>query len=84
MIGYVTLGTNDLPRAAAFYDALLAEVGIKRLMEFGGRGHGWAAAMDKPMLCVFKPNDGKPATVGNGVMIGLAVDSRDKVDRIHK
>ncbi len=33
MIGYVTIGTNDLTRAAAFYDALLAEVGDKRMME---------------------------------------------------
>jgi catechol 2,3-dioxygenase-like lactoylglutathione lyase family enzyme len=33
MIGYVTLGTNDLPRAAAFYDALLGEIGAKRMME---------------------------------------------------
>ena len=84
MIGYVTLGTNDLPRATAFYDALWAEIGIKRLLAFGDRGHGWATAMDKPMLCLFKPYDGKPATVGNGVMVGIAVDSRDKVDRIHK
>jgi len=84
MIGYVTLGTNDLPRATAFYDTLLAEIGITRSMEFGGRGYGWAAAMDKPMLCVFKPYDGRPATVGNGVMVGIAVDSRDQVDRIHK
>ena len=46
MIGYVTLGTNDLPRAAAFYDALLAEIGAKRLMDFG-RGYAWGSAMDK-------------------------------------
>ena len=84
MIGYVTLGTNDLPRAMAFYDTLLAELKIGRLMAFGDRGHGWAAAMDKPMLCVFKPYDGEPATVGNGVMVGLAVASRDEVDRVHK
>jgi catechol 2,3-dioxygenase-like lactoylglutathione lyase family enzyme len=63
MIGYVTLGTNDLPRAKAFYDTLLAEVGIKRMMAFGDRGYAWGAAMDKPMLCVFKPYDGRPATV---------------------
>ena len=83
MIGYVTLGTNDLPRATAFYDTLLAEIKVGRLMAFGDRGHGWAAAMDKPMLCVFKPYDGQPATVGNGVMVGLAVASRDEVDRLH-
>ena len=84
MIGYVTLGTNDLPRATAFYDALLAEVGIKRMMEFGDRGCAWGSAMDKPMLAIMTPFDKKPATVGNGVMIGIAVDSRDQVDRIHK
>ena len=38
MIGYVTLGTNDLPRATAFYDTLLAEIKIGRLMAFGDRG----------------------------------------------
>ena len=37
MIGYVTLGTNDLPRAAAFYDALLSEIGAKRLLPVGDR-----------------------------------------------
>ena len=84
MIGYITLGTNDLERARAFYDALLAEMGVTRLMEFGGRGYGWAASLDKPMLCVFKPYDGRPATVGNGVMAGIAADSRETVDRVHR
>ena len=82
MIGYVTLGTNDLPRAAAFYDALLAEVGIARIMDFG-RGYAWGAAMDKPALAIMIPFDQKPATVGNGVMAAIVVDSRDKVDRLH-
>lgn len=84
MIGYVVLGTNDLARAASFYDALLAEMGVTRMMQFGERGFGWAAAMDRPMLCIMKPFDSRPATVGNGVMAGIAVDSRDQVDRIHR
>ena len=83
MIGYLVLGTNDLPRAKSFYDTLLAEMGVSRLMEFGGRGYGWAASMDQPMLCIMTPYDGKPATVGNGVMAGISVASRDLVDRIH-
>ena len=83
MIGYVTLGTNDLPRAAAFYDALLAEIGAKRLWDFG-RGIGWGVAQDKPSLAIMKPYDGNPATVGNGVMVALVVDSREKVDRVHR
>ena len=84
MIGYVILGTNNLPRARSFYDALLAEMGVKRMMEFGERGSAWAASMDKPMLCIMTPYDKRTATVGNGVMVGIAADSRDHVDRIHR
>ena len=84
MIGYVVLGTNDLPRAASFYDELLAEMGATRMMELGERGYAWAVAMDKPMLCIMTPYDGQPATVGNGVMAGIAADSRDQVDRLYK
>jgi len=84
MIGYVVLGTNDLGRATSFYDELLAEMGVARMMELGERGYAWAAAMDKPMLCIMKPYDGQPATVGNGVMVGIAADSRDQVDRMYK
>lgn len=82
MIGYTTLGTNDLPRAAAFYDELFAVIGIKRMMDFG-RGYAWGMSMDKPGFGVMLPFDGQPATVGNGVMIALVVDSRDKVDALH-
>ena len=82
MIGYVTLGTNDLPRAAAFYDALLAEIGAKRLMDFG-RGIAWGVTMDKPSLGIMLPHDGQAATVGNGVMVALVVNSREKVDRLY-
>jgi predicted lactoylglutathione lyase len=82
MIGYVTLGTSDLPRAAAFYDALLAEIGATRRMDFG-RGYAWGVAMDKPALGIMKPFDGEPATVGNGVMVAIAIDATDKVDRAY-
>ena len=83
MIGYVTLGTNDLPRAAAFYDALLAEIGAKRLWDFGN-AIAWGVSQDKPSLGITRPHDGKAATVGNGVMVAFVVDSREKVDRVHR
>jgi predicted lactoylglutathione lyase len=83
MIGYVTLGTNDLPRAAKFYDALLAELGGKRFME-DERFIAWSAGEHSPGIGLTKPFDGKPATVGNGVMVALVVDSTAKVDRIYK
>jgi catechol 2,3-dioxygenase-like lactoylglutathione lyase family enzyme len=83
MIGYVTLGTNDIDRAAGFYDALLQEIGASRFMEaetFIAR----AVAPDKPALSVTKPFDGNAASVGNGVMVALAVDSQDKVDALYQ
>jgi catechol 2,3-dioxygenase-like lactoylglutathione lyase family enzyme len=83
MIGYVTIGTNDLGRAEKFYDELLSELGAKRLMSndrmrFYGNGPG------KPMFVVCTPADGKKATVGNGVMVALSADSKETVDRVYK
>lgn len=83
MIGYVTLGTNDLQRAAKFYDALLGEIGAKRAMEME-TFIAWATAPNTPMVSVIKPFDGKAATVGNGVMVALMMDSKAKVDTLHK
>jgi len=83
MIGYVTLGTNDLDRAARFYDALLGEIGAKRMMQTE-RFVMWAVAPGKPALGVFLPYDGKPASSGNGTMIALQVDSPAKVEALHR
>jgi predicted lactoylglutathione lyase len=82
MIGYVTLGTNDLAKAAGFYEALTAELGAKRLME---TDHfvGWGTAMDGPLLMVFTPHDGEPATVGNGVMVALRAENAEQVRKWH-
>lgn len=82
MIGYVTLGTNDFAKAARFYDSLLAELGAQRTMEFEtfvvwGRKKG-------PGVALTKPYDGKKATIGNGMMVALAADSKEQVDRIYK
>ena len=82
MIGYTTVGTNDLKRAAAFYDALLAELGGKRAMEME-TFIAWAAAPNSPMVAIIKPFDGKAATVGNGVMVALAASSKEQVQAVH-
>ena len=83
MIGYVTIGTNDLARAAAFYDALLGEMGAKRMME-NEQFVAWSVKPDQPGLGVTKPFDKQRATVGNGVMVALMVDSTAKVDALHR
>jgi predicted lactoylglutathione lyase len=82
MIGYITLGTNDIDRAANFYDALLAEFGATRIMETD-RFIVWGTAPNATALSVIKPFDGQPATVGNGVMVALYVDSQEKVRAIY-
>jgi catechol 2,3-dioxygenase-like lactoylglutathione lyase family enzyme len=81
-LGLVCLGTNDLPRAAADHGALLAEIGAKRLMDFG-RGYACGRSMERCSLGIMTPFDGKPATVGNGLMPAIAVNSRERVDRVY-
>jgi len=81
MIGYVTLGTRDLGRAAVFYDAIAAEMGTGRTMEFDG-----FIAWGKPEgtgVCLTRPFDGQPASVGNGVMVALAATDQAQVQRLH-
>jgi predicted lactoylglutathione lyase len=83
VIGYVTLGTNDLPRATRFYDSLLETIGGKRLMELE-TFILWGTSFSQACLAVTKPFDGNRATVGNGVMVALQVQSKDAVDALHK
>ncbi len=82
MVGYVTLGTNDFARAAGFYDALLATLGAGRFFDMD-TFIAWSVAPDQPALAIVKPFDGKPATVGNGVMVALAMDSKASVDALY-
>jgi catechol 2,3-dioxygenase-like lactoylglutathione lyase family enzyme len=82
MIGYVTLGTNRFEEAAKFYDELLAMMGAGRILE-SDRFIAWGTGMTSPAVSIAKPYDGNPATVGNGVMVALAMDSPEKVDAIH-
>ena len=82
MIGYVTLGTRDLPRAVKFYDDLLGPLGIKRVMDLG-RGHAWSGGPGQPMLLVMTPFDQQPAVCGNGPMTALVCSNTAQVDECH-
>ena len=82
MIGYVTLGTNKFDEAAEFYDELFATIGAGRLME-GDSFIAWATSPSTPAVSIIRPYDGKSATVGNGVMVAIAMDSNEKVDAFH-
>jgi predicted lactoylglutathione lyase len=83
MIGYVTLGTNDLARAAKFYDAIAAEMGVGRMMEFD-TFIAWGKPGGGAGIGLTKPFDGQAASVGNGVMVALEADSREQVERLYR
>jgi catechol 2,3-dioxygenase-like lactoylglutathione lyase family enzyme len=86
MIGYATLGSDNMERARAFYDALLGEIGAKRIMEFGDDLGGftlWGTSFDKPGLAVTRPHNKAPAVAGNGNMIALTLLERAQVDALH-
>ena len=82
MIGYVTLGTNDLARAAKFYDAIAAEMGTGRMMEFDSF-IAWGTPGGAAGIGLTKPFDGNPATVGNGVMVALEAKDKEQVHRLY-
>ncbi len=83
MIGYVTLGTNDLDKAVSFYDQLFATIGAGRFIETE-QFVAWSAGMDQAGVSVTKPFDGQPATVGNGTMVAIMLDSNEKVDAFYQ
>lgn len=82
MIGYVTLGTNDLERAKGFYGDLLSLLDANVLMS-SDRMVMWGAEGGSGMLGVCTPFDGEAATVGNGGMVALSLPSKDVVDQMH-
>ena len=83
MLAYVTIGTTDLQRGAAFYDAIAAELGAARVMEFD-RFIAWGKAGGEPGIGLTYPFDGNPASVGNGVMVALAAKDAEQVRRIYE
>ena len=84
MFSHATLGTNDLERAMAFYDAVLATLGLERIQTqpaFGFAGYGRAG--DRARLFVCRPFDRGAASVGNGTHVALLAPDRAAVDAFH-
>jgi predicted lactoylglutathione lyase len=77
-VGYVTLGTNNLERACAFYDALMGTIGFTRIWD-DGKLIIWGRSMEEAAVGVTTPFDEKSATVGNGVMVAMQMDNESQV-----
>ena len=80
VLSHVSLGTNDYPRAKAFYDEVLAALQMRCLMDFpGGAGYGRAF----PEFWIQQPRDGGRASVGNGVHVCFLANSTQEVQAFH-
>jgi len=79
-LSHVSLGTNDFARAKPFYDAVLATLQIRCVMDFpGGAGYGRAF----PEFWIQSPHDGGRASAGNGVHVSFLANSIDEVKAFH-
>ena len=81
MFTHVTIGTNDLEKARAFYDGVLGALGYNRLTDLGESGSIWGHSA--PEFFVLKPADGRPASFANGGTISFAAPSRAAVAAFH-
>ena len=81
MLSHVSLGTNDAERAAAFYDPVLAVLGIGKGKRRGG-SVDYSAAMVG--FSLEQPVDGQPASVGNGVHVCFVAKNRAQVDEFYR
>lgn len=82
MIGYVTIGSNDLAAAAVFYDELFAALGDARAYSLETM-IAWGFGPKRPMVMVTQPYDRQPAQPGNGTMVALLARDREQVDEVH-
>lgn len=83
MIGYVTIGTNDMEKAKSFYTSLLGDMGATVVFD-GGRIAFIGKSMAEPMIAVCTPYDeGNPQSAGNGNMIAIDAGSRENVDALY-
>jgi len=82
MIGYATIGTNDLEKASKFYDAVFGALGGRRAFA-NDRMQFYMGGSTPGMVAICKPYDEKPATAGNGTMFGFAAADNAQVDAVH-
>lgn len=80
VFSHACLGASDLAKSTAFYDAVLAPLGVKNLGPFGDSA--FLYGKDKPALLVLKPGNGE-APSSNGVTVGFAAPSQADVDAFH-
>ena len=83
VISHITLGTNDRERSARFYDAVLGSIGFHRLSKPAGKPPAYQRDGQMPIIYIYTPEDGRPATWGNGTHVAFIADTKAQVDAFH-
>ena len=83
MIGYITLGTNNIHKAREFYDALFKEIKGSRFID-DNHITLWGHNPTGPLIGVIKPNNGDLATIGNGSMAAIGVETDEMVSTLYE
>ncbi len=83
VISHITLGTNDPDRAGRFYDAVLAVLGFERLPKPPGKPPAYENG-GMPTIYLYTPEDGRPATWGNGTHVAFAAQTQNAVNEFHR
>ena len=83
VISHITLGTNDIERAGRFYDKVLGALGFERLPKPPGKPPAYEKG-GMPTIYLYPPEDGQPATWGNGTHVAFVADTRDAVRAFHQ
>ena len=82
-ISHITLGSNDIEKSAAFYDAVLGVLGFEGLPKPPGKPPAYQKG-DWPTIFIYTPEDGNPATFGNGTHVAFVAESQEQVREFHE
>lgn len=83
VLSHITLGTNDPDRAGRFYDAVLGGLGFQRLPKPPGKPPAYEKG-GMPTIYLYQPEDGRPATWGNGTHIAFVAATKAAVHSFHE
>ena len=82
MIGYVTIGVNDMEKAKSYWSGLLSSLGASVFFDMD-RIAMIGTGMDKPFLAVCIPYDEQAPSPGNGNMVAIPLETREQVDELY-
>jgi len=84
MLHHVSVGVQDVARAASFYDPVLKALGYKRVADYSPGAIAYGESKDRPEFWIGLPHNQGPAAVGNGTHVGFTAKSKAAVNKFHE